>query len=140
MKNFKLGNEKKITSGFKAPEDYFDNLTNRVMEQLPEKETKVVPLYKRVQKWYGGVAAILVILLGIGLFFKLNASGNKIVQPDASTIENYLVYQSDITNEDLYEHLDDNDIKILEESIQISNEAIESYIVYENEYEYYINE
>ena len=140
MKNFKLDNEKRITSGFKTPEGYFDNLTNRVMEQLPDNETKVVPLYKRVQKWYVRIAAILIIAIGTGIFFKLNTSGNDVKQPDASTIENYLVYQSDITNEDLYEHLDDNDIKILEESIQISNEAIEIYIVYENEYEYYINE
>ncbi|GGB65786.1 hypothetical protein GCM10007424_02140 [Flavobacterium suaedae] len=140
MKNFKLDNEKKVTSGFKAPEGYFDNFTDKVMKQLPEKETKVVPLYKSVQKWYGGVAAILVILFGVGLFFKLNTSGDEIVQPDASTIENYLVYQSDITNEDLYQSLNESDIEILEENIQISNEAIENYIAYENEYEYYIND
>ena len=37
MKEFKLDNERKITSGFKVPESYFDNLENEVQKKTADK-------------------------------------------------------------------------------------------------------
>lgn len=47
MKEFKLENEPKITAGFKTPDHYFDTFSAKVLEQINEREVKVIPLYKR---------------------------------------------------------------------------------------------
>ena len=47
MKNFKLENAPKITSGFKTPELYFENFSKNLMQQLPEKEPKVISLFQK---------------------------------------------------------------------------------------------
>ncbi|OIQ18646.1 MAG: hypothetical protein BM557_06895 [Flavobacterium sp. MedPE-SWcel] len=136
MKNFKLDNEPKIESGFKIPDDYFNSLTDTILEQLPKEETKVVSLYKRKPVWLSA-AAVFILLIGGGLFLKLNTL--TIIQPDEADIENYLVYQPNITY-DLYQNLNDEDIQELEQSIVISNEEIETYISTQNNYDIYLNE
>lgn len=59
-------------SGFKVPKGYFDNLTNRVMDQLPE-QMSVLPqsssMWDRVKPWvymaamFGGMALMVRIFL-----------------------------------------------------------------------------
>ncbi|NDI99245.1 hypothetical protein GWA97_09175 [Flavobacterium sp. LaA7.5] len=136
MKNFKLDNEPKINSGFKAPDDYFSNLTDIVLQKLPQQEIRVVPLYRKKPVWLSA-AAIFMILIGSSLFFKLNTTA---AQPDSTAIENYLVYQSSISEYDLYQKLDADDIAELEQSIGVSNEAIEDYISTQNNYDIYLTE
>lgn len=139
MKNFKLDNEPKIKSGFKAPDDYFSNLTDTVLQKLPQQETKVVPLYRKKPVWLSA-AAVFIILIGVSLFLKLNTTT---VQPDAATIENYLVYQSSISEYDLYQKLDATDIQELEQSMVVNNmsyEAIEDYISTQSNYDIYLTE
>lgn len=133
MKSFKLDNEPKIPAGFTAPDGYFDSFTNRLMQQLPTPEVKVVPLYRRAAVWISGVAAILVIALGVSLYFRMDA---KTAQPDDSAIEQYLVYQTNLSSYDLMHNLDHKDFEELEQSIAINDEAIEDYI----NNEIYLNE
>src|SRR5690606_37694357 len=109
MKTFKLDNEPKIKPGFTAPEGYFNTFTDRLMQQLPEQETKVIPLYRRAHVWLSGVAAVLVIALGLTLYFRTNTT----TQPDDSAIENYLVYQAGFSTYDLIQNLSETDIKEL---------------------------
>ena len=46
MKQFDLENNKEIKSGFKVPENYFEQFEAKMMAQIPvEKETKVVSLF-----------------------------------------------------------------------------------------------
>lgn len=137
MKPFKLDNENKITTGFKAPEGYFDNLTEKVMQQLPVKDAKVIPLYKRPLVWTSAVAAVFVIALGVSVIWK--SGSNTDIQADDATIENYLSYQEDITQEDILQGLSQQDINELEASIAINDEAIESYLSNED-YDIYLNE
>ena len=137
MKNFKLDNEPKIKSGFKAPDEYFDTLSDTILEQLPKEETKVVSLYKRKPIWLSA-AAVFILLIGGGLFLKLNTTPTTI-QPDEVDIEDYLAYQANISY-DLYENLNNEDIQELEQSIVISNEEIETYISTQNNYDIYLNE
>jgi len=40
MKEFKLENGPKITSGFKTPDHYFDTLSVSVLEQIEKKKEK----------------------------------------------------------------------------------------------------
>ncbi len=139
MKNFKLDSEPKIKSGFKAPEDYFSTFTDSVLQQLPEQQPKVIPLYRRKPVWLSA-AAVFILLIGVSLYFQLYTAP---AQPDIATIENYLIYQSNISEYDLYQKFDDSDIKELEQSIAISHvsdEAIEDYISTQNNYDIYLTE
>ncbi len=128
MKPFNLDNEPKIKSGFTTPEDYFDGFTDRIMQQLPAQETPVIPLYSRAKVWLSGVAAVLVLALGLTVYFKTGTTK----QPDDSAIENYLVYQSGLNSYDLIQNLDQQDIKELEQSIAINDDAIADYLYEQN--------
>lgn len=128
MKPFKLDSEPKIKPGFTAPEGYFDAFTDRLMQQLPEQETKVIPLYRRANVWLSGVAAVIVIALGLTLYFRTNTA----TQPDDSAIENYLVYQAGFSTYDLIQNLSATDIKELEQAVAINDEAIEDYLYEQN--------
>jgi len=130
MEHFNLENGPKIKAGFKTPPDsYFESFTERLMQQLPEQEVKVVPLYMRRPVWMIAVAAVFVLMLTIGIFF---TSATETTQPDDAAIENYLVYQANINTYDLMQELDEQDIAELESSIAVSDEAIEEYFDYEN--------
>lgn len=129
MEHFNLENNPKIKPGFKVPENYFETFSDRLMQQLPEQEqVKVVPLYRKTTVWLSAVAAVFIIALGISLFFKMNTA----TQPDQAAIENYLVYQANISSYDLAQHLDQQDIAELEEAVSPSDEAIEDYFLNQN--------
>ncbi|QYJ67758.1 hypothetical protein [Flavobacterium litorale] len=137
MKNFKLDNEPKIKSGFKAPDEYFSTLTDTVLEQLPKQKPKVVPFYRKRPVWLSA-AAVFIMFIAIGLLLQKNTTT---VEPDVASIENYLVYQ--YNEYDLYQSLDATDIQELEQNIasgNVSNEAIENYITEQNNYDIYLIE
>jgi hypothetical protein len=45
MKQFDLDNDPKIDSGFRIPENYFEQFEAKIMSQLPEREVKVISLF-----------------------------------------------------------------------------------------------
>jgi hypothetical protein len=135
MKDFKLNEGEKIDPGFTTPDGYFENFTERLMQQLPRPEVKVVPLYKRKPVWLSAAAAFM-IMLTLGVFFT-TATGTTTKQPDQAAIENYLVYQTNLSSYDLIQHLDDEDIKQLEQQIVINDDAIEDYLDDQNIYTTY---
>jgi hypothetical protein len=61
MKAFKLENEPKIKTGFKTPDHYFDDLSAKILQQINEKEVKVIPIYKRKKVLSLMAAAAIVI-------------------------------------------------------------------------------
>jgi hypothetical protein len=132
MNDFKLDKGQKIFTGFTTPNDYFDNFTNSVMGQLPVREVKIVPLYKRKPVWLSAAAGFIVIA-GLSVLYTTNMAS----QPDDDAIENYLVYQANVNSYDLMQNLDQNDIDELEKSIVINDEQIRDYLVDED---VYINE
>lgn len=128
MKDFKLDSEVRIKSGFMASEAYFESFADRLMLQLPVREIKVVPLYKRRPVWVTSAAAALV--LSLSLVFTQKES-----TPDNNSIENYLVYQSGISSYDLIQNLDQEEISELEKSVldeAISDEDLDRYLIDEN--------
>jgi len=133
MKDFKLDSRPNIKSGFIAPDAYFESLADRVMLNLPLKEVKVVPLYKRRPVWVTSAAAAFVLSFSL-LFIEKEASAP--VMPDAKAIEDYLVYQSDISSYELQKNLDKQDLNELQKSINVSPEAIEEYLSNEDVYLY----
>lgn len=57
---------------FKVPEGYFDSLTQRVMDAIPQNEIRMVPQKqaKPLQRWrhYAAAAAVVAALFGVGAY------------------------------------------------------------------------
>lgn len=130
MKLFDINNDPKIEAGFKVPENYFEDFTDKVMGRLPAGDVKVIPMHRKYAVWMYA-AAVLLVALCVSFYFKLNTD----TQPDTDAIESYLVYQTNINSYDIAEELNANDIAELEKSINtISDDAIEDYFSGESEY------
>jgi len=133
MNDFKLNETQKITTGFTIPNDYFESFTQRLMQQLPKPEVKVVPLYKRKPIWLSAAAGFIVMLT-MGLLF---TNTTQTTQPDDDAIEHYLVYTANVNSYDLMQNLDQQDIDKLAKSIVISDDALKEYL---SDQDVYLNE
>jgi hypothetical protein len=122
MKAFKLDNEPKIETGFKTPEDYFENFSASLLEKLPQNEPKTISLFARNRKTFMAVAAILVIALTVPIVYKYTTKSKEL---DEATLETYLSYQSNLNQYDLIHELDTNDINNLDKNIALGDDTIE---------------
>ena len=107
---------------FKVPEGYFDNLADRIMQNLPEKEAQVVPIRnsfwskKRVIAVAASVAVLIVGASGL-LWNKedpMPASASiaeskpmQFIQTDASSSIEQMADYAMLDNEDYYVYLAD---------------------------------
>jgi len=137
MKTFKLENEPKIKSGFKTPDNYFDTFSEKVLQQLDEKEVKVIPFYKRNKIISLAAAAAIIFALLIPIVNKYRANSNEL---DEATIENYLSYHSNISQYDLIQTLDDSDIEKLGNDVTLEDETLEDILVSSPNIEHLISE
>ena len=85
MKYFKLNNHPKINSGFQTPDYYFDDFSEKLMQQLPENEPKVISIFSKRKNWMYACAAVLVLALSIPFVYQ-----NQNNEIDSATLENYL--------------------------------------------------
>ncbi|OXB03197.1 hypothetical protein [Flavobacterium pectinovorum] len=123
MKAFKLENEPKITTGFKTSDDYFDDFSAKVLQQINEtKEVKVIPIYKR--KNVLSMLAAAVVFIGL-LIPIVNNYNNTSKELDEATLETYLSYQSNLNQYDLIKELDTKDIDKLNKSVALEQETLE---------------
>ena len=122
MKTFKLENEPKIETGFKTPDDYFENFSVKMMEQLPASEPKVIYIFQKRKNIILMVAAVLVIALMIPNLNYTTASSQAL---DRIALENYINYQSNVNQYDLMRVLETKDITNMNTSIVLEDEAIE---------------
>ena len=77
MKPFKLINKNKIKSGFKVPENYFEQLEAKMMEQIQVKnETKIVSIFYRKQLWISAIAAVFLLAIAIPVYFNMANKNN----------------------------------------------------------------
>ncbi|MBW1655316.1 hypothetical protein [Flavobacterium quisquiliarum] len=137
MKTFKLENEPKIKSGFKTPEHYFDNFPEKVLQQLNEKEVKVIPFYKRKKVLSLTAAAVIGLALMIPIVNNYKATSNDL---DEAALETYLSYQSNLTQYDLIQKLDNSDIEKLNNDITLEDETIEDILSTSPNIEHLISE
>lgn len=144
MKNYDLENNDKIRTGFIIPEHYFEQFEAKMMQQISTqkttvKEVKVVSLFYRKQVWMSSIAALILLAIAIPVYFNM-AKENNI---ESHSIENYLADQQHVNENEIIEHLSEEDINALENSlIALTNEndAIENYLS-ESEYlDYIVNE
>ncbi|MEL1242267.1 hypothetical protein [Flavobacterium flavipallidum] len=138
MKEFKLNNIPKIQSGFKTPDEtYFENFTNNFLNELPKQEPKTISLFQKKKSIIMLVAAIFILALTIP---SLLTNTNKRNELDTITLENYLSYQSNINQYDLINVLDEEDIKNIDQDIQLKDQTIEDILISNNNLENYILE
>lgn len=95
-------------NSFKVPEGYFEQLTERTMNMLPEMEipeAKKVSLFQRVQPWlymaamFAGLIFFIKILVGGDIDSKSAAGDSTLI---ASTHVNVIDLQDQQSEEDVY--------------------------------------
>lgn len=122
MKTFKLENEPKIKSGFKIPDDYFDDFSIKMMDQLSTSEPKVISIFQKRKNLFLMVAAVLLLALMIPFINNSNTNKQEI---DTAILENYITYQSNVNQYDLINVLETEDISKIKISMAIEDKAIE---------------
>lgn len=128
MKAFKLENEPKIESGFKIPEHYFENFSEKLMHKLPENEPKVFSLFQKNKKIFMMVAAVLIIALLVPLLYTSTVNVNS-KEIDTATLESYLSYQSNINQYDLINGLETDEIDNIKTTVALEDTTIEDILV-----------
>lgn len=140
MKPFNLENKNEIKSGFKVPDNYFEQFEAKMMEQIStESQPKIVSLFYRKKVWISAIAAVFLIAIAIPVYF--NMANERSL--DAITIENYLIQQQGVGITELSKHLTDEDIVALQNNLSLNeshSDAVEDYLLEAENLDYYINE
>ena len=111
---------------FKVPEGYFDHLTERIMENLPEQEVRVIDIRSRQTLWQKmplrkiAAAVAVVALLGGGSFWALQREGNSKMVAHAKQHEQKAVSSEDAAFNEMADYA------------MIDNETIYASLIAEN--------
>ena len=136
MNDFKINSEHKIESGFKIPENYFENFSEKVLLKINKPEPKVVSLFYRRKTWISSVAAVLVISLSVTLYTKIVVKSSE----EKLTLENYITNQSEISQYDLVALLDSKDIEKIKIDLKLDDEKIEEVLTNSSDIENYLTD
>lgn len=137
MNAFNLENQPKIKSGFKTPDGYFENFSEQLLAKIGQDEKPVISIFQRRRNWF--VAAAAVLIIGIAIPF-MNRMTNDSQSVDENAIENYLAYQSNISQYDLINLLDKEDIEALESDLKVDDAVVESALSDNTNLENYLTE
>jgi hypothetical protein len=122
MKDFKIDTSEKLTTGFQIPEGYLDAFSEKVMQRISKEEPKVISFYARNKSWIYSVAAVLVLALSLPI---VNQLQNKEQELSSTEIENYLTQNKSVSDDDLVNLLEQEDIDELKVNTPISEDALE---------------
>jgi hypothetical protein len=136
MKEFKINDENKITSGFTTPEGYFENFTIDLQNNESHQKTDRKVISINTKRWLTSVAAVLIVAISVTIYTKLVIEKTE----DSIEMENYISNHSDLSQYDLITLLDEKDIENL--SVEMNFNSTETEEEYENtnEIENYITE
>ena len=135
MKTFKLDNEPKINTGFTVPENYFEDFSAKMMQQLPENEPKIISIYVRKKTWMYAAAAIIVLALSLPIYNNYFSHSSEI---DETTLENYITYHSTLSGTDLVNLLDEQDIQKMSVDLNLEDITIENELSQNKNLEQYL--
>lgn len=135
MKDFKLDNEPKISSGFTTPDNYFDTFSERVLTQLPKQEPKVIALFRSQKNWYYAAAAVLILMLSIPVYNSIRFNQDEV---DSVTLENYIAQNSTITEDQIVDLLEQEDLDKMKMELNLDDTAIEEVLKSNSNLEEYI--
>nr|WP_315197015.1 hypothetical protein [uncultured Flavobacterium sp.] len=126
MTPFKLDNEPKIESGFKTPDNYFENFQATLIEKLANepitKEAKVISIFRKRKTALLAVAAVLILALMIP---KLYQSYSKSKDLDSATIENYLTEEDHINQDEIISEIEPESNIIILDTKEIETQTLE---------------
>lgn len=111
---------------FKVPDGYFDHLTERIMENLPEQEVRVIDIRSRQTLWQKlplrkiAAAVAVVALLGGGSFWALQHEGDSKMVAHAKQHEQKAVSSEDAAFNEMADYA------------MIDNETIYASLIAEN--------
>lgn len=134
MKDFKLDKEPKINTGFEIPDNYFEQFEAKMMQQLPKENVKVVSLFHRKQLWISSIAAVLLVMIAIPVYFNMKEATTL----ETATLENYL--STEYSTYEIVDKLSNEDITALENDLSISDDAVEAYLLDTQNLDYYLNQ
>lgn len=110
-----LDNFDKKKNPFSVPENYFEELTQNVMNNLPAKELEVkrVSLWRKVLPWTGVAAVVAVVVISVGTWGSMsdvrmadNAKGKEMVKSQQNMAyndaEDYFLFLEDESIEAQY--------------------------------------
>lgn len=129
MNPIDLHKHPKIKSGFKVPENYFDEIESKILSQLETEEPKVIQLISYRKYWFSAVAAVIILAVSIPLYQNWKIDSTPL---DNESIEQYLSYHPNVYTEDIISHLDEADLISLQKEQSLESETIEKYLL-ENE-------
>jgi anti-sigma-K factor RskA len=110
-------NDNKVNP-FKVPDGYFENLTSRIMDQLPDKtkaeddKPKVISLWTRIKPWAYAAAAVVVVALSVNLFIHTQQSKHSLNLTSGAEIDEfYQYYEEQLADKMVHEtlYLDEQD-------------------------------
>jgi hypothetical protein len=135
MKTFKLDAHPKITSGHKVPDGYFDDLQDKIQQQIAQEPIPVITLHSRRKIWIWSVAAVLVIALSIPVLNFINQPNSEI---DQATLENYLINHTEINDEDIAELMKDEEVEKIRVDLKLEDRELEEALSGVNSIEDYL--
>lgn len=126
MKPFKLDSSPKIGSGFKTPENYFENFSSNLLEKLAEepatRKIKVVSIFRRRKVVLLSIAAVLTLALMIPVIYQ---SYTKSADLDTATIENYLTEESHLNQEEIIREIEPESNVLILNTKEIEDQTLE---------------
>ncbi|MBM6499753.1 MAG: hypothetical protein O9282_11705 [Flavobacterium sp.] len=134
MKEFRLDNEPKIASGFKTPEGYFEDLSEKINKNLPNSEPKVISIFQKRKTWMYGIAAVLAISISV-VFYQQFQSTETL---DAEFLENYIARNTTVSEYDLLELLEKEDIEKIQIDLEIQDDILEETMIHNTNLEHYL--
>ena len=135
MNQFDINKQPKIDTGFKVPDNYFENFSDSLMFRINQKDTKVIAI-KRNQHWWSTAAAVLIVSLGIFSVYRISENRNEI---DQNIIENYITNDAHFSNEEFIDLLDETDIQEMNVTSSISEADIEDFLSQNSNLEQFLN-
>jgi hypothetical protein len=130
MKIFKLENETKIETGFKTPENYFENFSSQFLQNLPKEETskevKVISIFRKRKTILMAIAAVLILALMIPILYTTDTKNKEL---DSATLENYLAEESNINQYELIGEIENQGSTIITPSKEVETETLEDILV-----------
>jgi len=111
MEKFNIENAKgSVNHPFTVPEGYFDNFTELLMAQLPEKEchpaAKKISLRKKITPWMYAAAAVAAVALVFQFVMPTSQRGHfsDVINLDHTSIKQAL---ADISEDEFFEIIDE---------------------------------
>lgn len=130
MKPFKLEEEPKIKSGFKIPEDYFENFASKLAQNLPKEETqnetKVISIFRKRKTILLAIAAVLIVGLIIPILYTTTSKNKEL---DAVTLETYLSEEGNLNQYELIGEIEPRESAQIKNTNELEAETIEDILV-----------